>query len=741
MTDGWSVAGLAHRSGTIGHVLALFSAGILISLGTTGRAFPQTTQPDPGEAQPAGLVLEPIVVTARRSPEALTNVPASVGLVQQKDIELEAPGDAATDIARRVPNYSVTVPGNPLFAFGAIRGVGTLSFPQNPFDSTIGYALGGVPISMYAGSQQLLDISRVEVLRGPQNVLFGRSSEGGTVNLVPVEPDGTRDIRVRGEIGTEGNYLTDLIAGGTILPDVLDGRAAIRFTGADGNVKNLIDGDDLPESDIGAARGSLRWYAGDRTTVTATGYYERDRRDTFNYILRGDSDYPAVMLDQPLSFSRSLGIGTLEVKHEFEDFDLTGTFGYQNINSRMRSDNTDGLLYSKLTGLDPSFFSSPTCSDCTRYSFDEQAYSGEIRASSKPEDEIRWIAGLSLYNSHFEQGGTNTSSFGPTQNGDYHADLDLESYSAFGEVGVPLDDRWTITGGLRIGYDTVSRTGSYVSNGAPGTVPRFDEHGEVDDVFVAGGLSLSYKVDEESLVYASVRRGYSNAGFPYFNIFSVFGRKAPSYPASYAWTYELGARTTLLDGRLSLDGSIFYNDVQDGHVNSFDLLANSFTIAALDYRTYGFEAGVQARLTDELTAYGNVGYVNAAFGKVPASDTTGAREGNQVPGIPTWSGVVGLQHRMPLHRFGLGGDLTSSAEFQFTAGDRAADIANTFDLNPYEIVNATIGWEGEAFRVYAFARNLFDEEIELTGTAFSPKVLAVTPGLGRVVGLGAEIKF
>lgn len=720
--------------------MALFAAGLGISIGMIAPAFAEGDPPV--QTLPSGgLLLDPIMVTARRSSETLTNVPVSVGIVQKQDIEMQSPLDAAVDISRQVPNYSVTVPGNPLFAFGAIRGVGTLSFPQNPFDSTIGYALNGTPISMYAGSQQLLDVSRVEVLRGPQNVLFGRSSEGGTVNIVTAAPDGVRDIRARAEFGSNANYLTEFIAGGAIVPEVLDGRIAARMTGGNGNVTNLIGGQNLPDIDIGAVRGSLRWHAGDRTTVTATGFYENDQRDTFNYILRGGPNYPAVMLDQPLKFSRSLGIGTLEVKHEFDDFDLTGTFGFQTISSRMRSDNTDGLIYGKLTGFNPSVFSSAICSDCTSYTFEERAYSGEIRANSKPQDPVRWIAGLSLYNSRFVQGGTNTSSFGPTQNGYYNADLQLQSYSVFGEVGVPLDSRWTVTAGLRVGYDTVSRSGYYVSNGAPGTVPSFNEFGQVGDVYVAGGLSISYKIDEESLVYASVRRGYSNAGFPYFNIFAVFGKAAPSYPASYAWTYEIGARTTLLDGRLSLDGSIFYNDVRNGHVNSFDLLANTFTIAALDYRTSGFEASAKARVSEELTAYANVGFVNTAFVNVPANDTTGARNGNRLPGIPTWSGAVGLQYRTSLARLGLGGELTASGEFQFVSGDRAADIANTFDLAPYRIVNATIGWEREGIRIYGFARNLFDNAVELAGTAYSANVYAVTPGLGRVLGLGAEIKF
>jgi iron complex outermembrane receptor protein len=699
----------------------------------------QTVEAEPAEG--TTILLDEIHVTARRSSEPLSEVPVSVGVVTPREIELESPAAAAVDISRSIPNYSVTDVGNPLFAFGAIRGVGTLSFPQNPFDSTVGYALNGNPISLYAGTQQLLDVSRVEVLRGPQNVLFGRSSQGGTVNIVTAEPDGVRDVRIRGEIGTDGNYLTDVIAGGTLIPDVLNGRGAVRFTGGHGNVTNLTDNSDLADFQIGAARGSLRWFAGDRTTVTVTGFYEDDGRDTFNYILRGGPNYPAVMVDEPLGFSRRLGIGTAEIKHEFDTFDLTATFGMQDINSTQSSDNTDALIYAEVTGLPPSFFSNPFCTDCTRYGFDERTYSGEIRATSKPGASMRWIAGLSYYRSNFEQGGTNVSSFGPTQNGYYNAQMTLDSYSAFAEVGVPLSERWTLTPGVRVGYDSVSRDGLYISNGAPGTVPSFEEYGEVSDPYVAGGVSLSYQVNEESLVYGSIRRGYSNAGFPYFNIFSVFGQPAPSYPASYVWTYEVGGRTTLMDGRLMLDASVFYNDVAAGHVNAFDLLANSFTITALDYNTYGFELNARLLLGGGWSTYGGIGYVETEFVDVPFDDISGAKNGNELPGVPNWSGTIGLENRLSLASFGLAGEMVTNIEYQFAWGGRAADLANSFFLAPYNIINARLGWQGERVQIYGFARNLFDENIEVAGTAFTPTVWAVTPGLGRVIGLGAEIRF
>ena len=726
------------RSGRINNLKATVAAIALMA--SVSGAHAQSAEQGVN-AVDGPTVLEAIKITARRDAETITSVPLSVGLAEQGVIAMESPSNAAVDVSRNIPNYNVNDVGNPLFAFGAIRGVGTLSFPMNPFDSTISYAQNGMPISMYAGSQQYLDISRIEVLRGPQNVLFGRASQGGTVNIVTGEPDGTRDIRVRGEIGTDREYLTDIIVGGEIVPGVLNGRGAIRFTGGEGNVKNLVDGKDLPDRDIAAGRGSLRWFAGENTTVTASGYIERDERQTFNYILRGGDDYPAVMLDKPLGFDRNIAIGNIEIKHELDAFDIIGTLGYQNIVSHQTSDNTDGLIYGPLFGWPATAFSSPTCSDCTRYRFEERALSGEVRASSKEGDEYRWTAGVSFYNSNFHHRGTNDSSFGVTQNGLYDAKLKLRDYSVFGEIDIPLTDTVFLTPGLRAGYESVSRDGHYVSNGTRGTVPAFSESGDVDGAYLAGGLTLSFKPAEDRLLYASVKRGHSGPGFPYFNIDAVYGTAVASYPSSSNWTYEIGSRAEVLDGRVTLEGSVFYNDVKNGHVNYFDLTASQFAILALDYRTWGFEAGARAEIADGLELHGAIGYTRAEFVNIDSSNASGAENGGRLPGTPEWSGSVGLTHRLDLTDLGLGGELVSSAEFQFTAGRRPADIGNSFDLKNYHIVNARIGWEKENFSVYAYGRNIFDDKVELTGTAFSPDVLAVSPGLGRVIGAGAEIKF
>ncbi|WP_158275458.1 TonB-dependent receptor domain-containing protein [Maritimibacter sp. 55A14] len=97
-------------------------------------------------------------------------------------------------------------------------------------------------------------------------------------------------------------------------------------------------------------------------------------------------------------------------------------------------------------------------------------------------------------------------------------------------------------------------------------------------------------------------------------------------------------------------------------------------------------------------------------------DLSGARSGNDVPNVPALTANVGLQFQTPADAIGLFGDLTGRLTYQYV-GSRAADVANTFDLNGYGLVNVRLGWQHDDVSVYAFANNLFDERYEVWGHA------------------------
>ena len=163
-------------------------------------------------------------------------------------------------------------------------------------------------------------------------------------------------------------------------------------------------------------------------------------------------------------------------------------------------------------------------------------------------------------------------------------------------------------------------------------------------------------------------------------------------------------------------------------------------MAPLDYRSYGGELEVTARPVPELELFGRAGCTHAELVDVPAGSATGARSGNEVPNAPAFTANLGAQYRLSGRTIRLPGDFVERAVWQYV-GTRAADVANSFALESYSIVNLRLGWEGERFDFYAFANNLFDERFEAWGQNFGVAAPTVRVGQGRIVGVGTTIRF
>ena len=697
----------------------------------------------PARAQEAAELEVPLqgitIVTARRVDEDILDVPASVSSVQIDEL-LESAPNAATDAARNIPNYSVADLEWPASSFASIRGVGNLIFPQNPYDTTISYNLNGQPLSLSAAFTQLLDVERIEVVRGPQNVLYGRGSLGGSVNYVTRQPDGERDLRLRGEIGTQGVFLSDLIMGGQLTEGVA-GRLALRAAGEDAFVRNDFINKDLGESDITAARGSLRFDLSDRTTLTFSGFFEQDYRNAARGILRDAPGFPASGLEREPYNDREIVLGSLELKHAFEAFDLAATANFQDIETASATDTTDVLLFSAATGLPKEFLIAPGL-DFNRYNQYQDVYSGEVRLTSKQGADVRWIAGASIFSSDFFQTNTDgpPSLFGPFPAGTTRTNLDLTSISAFGEVGLPLTDRLTFTPSLRVGTDNFKYRSNFQALGfpPPGVVGSFSEAAERDEDWWSGGLTLDHSIADDHLVYASVKRGHAAGGFPFFNFNQYAGLPQEPYPESTSIAYEMGYKGQLFDQRLYLAGSVFYTDVKDGHLFALNQITGIASIESQDYRTMGFEIEGRFTLNDSLAVFGGLGYTDTEL-LVAGANPQNARDGGRVPGTPEVSFNVGVEKTWDLADAGLPGALLTAADLQYV-GSRTVDISNTFDLDSYLIFNAQLGWSNDSFSIYAFGRDLTDEMPELSGSAFA-LAESVNVGRGRVIGVGAEVRF
>lgn len=663
-------------------------------------------------------LLKPITITGRKTTENLKDVPLSASVIEPGRLEA-SPADPGTAIAT-APNVqwqSQTV-GRQFFS---IRGVSSLGAPLNYSDGTVSFNVDGVPNSMITASSPLLDVDHVEILRGPQGTLWGANSLGGAINVVTNQPDGEREIKVTTEVGDNGYRMGEFILGGNIIPDSVDGRVAVRFTHMDGDIDSLHT-DDLNARMIGAVRGGLRFTGLDDTTITVSGSYFRDRNTAPFYILGNAPGFPlSGSLTEPENIT-SHGDGVVSITHNFDAFDLTSVTSIQHNKIDGYSDNTDTLI-------SPSWFPSDPASLVDR----EKIYSQEFRLNSLQGDPIRWVVGASVAYSdlHRDCFATNCA---PSNTIKMTADLRAINLGLFGDVSVPLGEAWELSVGGRLSHDDIK-----MRKGTNSGDPNLSGEGAVDDTYLTGRTSIAYKWNENAQTYASISRGQSTPVYPLFG-YPTTGVLDDPYPAAKGWTYEVGTKVSLFNDRLQLDGSVFFNDIKNGTVFYVDTAAMALAATYQDYETSGLELQARAEVADDWVVTGGLGYT---YSKLGSSGANAGTEGNQVPNIPEWSATVGLEYSTMFSAFNLDGEVTAALQYQFN-GRRAADVADTFDMNSYSLVNARLGWKntGGDFEIYGFGRNLFDERYETFASAgFIPGDRYVGVGRGRILGIGMTKSF
>lgn len=713
-------------------------AMLLCSSSFLAFAAPAAAQqaPLPGGAQPPqaaapSLTLPPVTVTALKRVESAEDMAASVTVVTLDDTPfLGTAIDAGTAITRAAPNVQFGGFGQPGNDYVSIRGIGPLGQPANSLDNTVGFSTNGVGTSAFGFPPSLLDVDRVEVLRGPQGTLFGRNALGGAINVVTKPADGTREFRLTGELGTEGHAMTEAKAGGWLLPGVLAGRAAIRYQQLDGDIPNDIAGGDEGGSRLGAARGTLRFTPNDRFSANFVTSYDQDERRSSFAMLREVSGYPRSGADIIPLNERGRSDTSLEMSYKFDALTLTSVSGYQNIELDGRYDLTDANVFRKAYGFVPA-----KGADLTLVDEGEQIINQELRINSPEDARISWVAGLNYFSSNYDRVNDSVSSFSPYASGVFDTKIDSRTVSAFGDVSVPVTDRLTLSGGVRVSRDDQDLSVRYTGRGFPGTVAAFRQDSSISDTYVTGRLGASYDWTDAFTTYASVARGYASGGFGRSTINAAIGKDTTAFQASEGLTYETGIKTKMLGGRVENTFGLFYNDISKGQLVSFDssTFPVAFTFVNQDYDSYGLEWEGRALLTETLSLSGGVGLTKSKLKNTATNAALRIREGNRVPGTPRLTANAEITWDFLQ-------DFSASAQYQFV-GSRSVDVQNSYDLASYNMVNLRLGWGDEDFSVYTFANNLLDERPEYNGATYSDTVHSVGVGPGRVIGLGISKTF
>ncbi len=693
------------------------------------------------QAQQSEFALEEVLVTARKREESIQNVPVSVTSIS-KELK-EASLRRLDDIQSFTPNvYIRNTSGIPGGASISIRGV---SYQET--DKTLDPSIGVIMDGMYLGTSSgaLLnnfDTKRIEVLRGPQGTLFGKNTTGGVVNIV------------RGDVTMEWGSDVSLTLGddgredikGVFNVPVVDEKLGIKLFAnqikSDGWVENSITGEDAGGDDKNTYGFAALWRPTEDFNVKF--HYERNKDET-------DTGAP-VNLNQPNDLNCILE-GTLwpvacETTDTGSDEDHNSTNGRNTNDSEYDTYivtanwDLDAFLLTSITGqrdMDEAyrieFDGSPSEFLSFDYFNDWEQFSQEIQLTSQFSEQVEFVLGAYYWETEYEQrwnvyelhyaldrigaivtgvpGGAGFTSDTISHNGQ---NQETTSYAGFAQADWHINEQWTITAGGRWTYEEKDFVGGdggvFYNRGEP--APAINAVAFEDDwEEFTGKLGFRYQLNDNTMFFGSWSEGFKSGGF--------FGRQAdytfdPIYEPEYVTNWELGMKSTWLDGRMIFNPTVFFNDYEDKQEEVLlpVSLSNVATVVrnASTLEIFGVELELQFQVTEAWNIRASYGYLDAEYadyladinGDTVVTDNSDLRPRN------TPENTVGFNttYTIPVGP----GELVGFASYRWR--DEIETIANNDPLGhlgSIENLDLTLNyiWDDGRYRVTAYGRNVTDE--------------------------------
>ena len=697
----------------------------------------------------AGPGIEEIVVTAERRAANLQDVPLSVSAFSQSVLELQQV-DTLGDLQSLVPNLSIHV-GDANNAVVYIRGVGQIDSIAF-FEPGVGVYLDDVYLGRAQGAfLDVVDVERIEVLRGPQGTLYGRNSVGGAIKYVSAAPTEAFSGNASVTVGEYNQLDAKLSVSGALMDDRLLGRLTLAHLGREGYSSNAFDGRDDGDRDTQFFRGVLAFHPSDRVDVQLAFDYTDSNPD------RSRTPAKETPINVPLVDPYTLRTSVTSFQADRDpfkvnaDFNTTAhmeTLGYSldigwQINDAWNFRSISA--YRELDyGTELDLDGTPINSFGIFYFNDQKQTTQEFQLAYQSE-RLSAIGGLYYFK---EEGdtfdGAILSNLLIAAVGEAYASTD--SYALFTQFDYSVSDRLLATLGFRYtdeekdyrrqaedfslpalaGRSVDSATGA-VSYATPALLNPRSSDLKLGGVGVPRPLTdpapasfdnfspkigLKYQLTENAQVYGNVSLGFKSGGFN--------GRLADAqiepYDEETLTSYELGYKSEWLDRRLRFNTAVFFNDYDDLQVSSFkatpdgSALVGVFTNAG-KASMQGLELELTALITEAFSVTANLGYLDAEYDEfITASggklvDVSRERE---MINAPRWDLFVGINYVIPIAR----GTLTFSADASYR--DKTyleINSRETLAQGAYPLINAALMYEtaDERWQFMLGGKNLSDE--------------------------------
>ena len=746
-------------------------------------------------ADSAGL--EEIVVTAEK--RASTVQETAISMTALSETQLQQAGiTGLAGIAQVVPGISMRSagPGQNEIEMRGLSSSGGSS-------ATVGFYLDDYPLTPPAAAvvgkvvidPDLFDLSRVEVLRGPQGTLYGSGSMGGTIKLISNEPklnkfegsvEGIGSGTSGGGFNRGGNFMVNI--------PLIDDRLALRIVGTDKYTEGWLSRivvDPFP-APTNAGPCGAGWPGCTRGDVTATPAskvipkvnWERLQGGRVELLARPSDDltvkliamYQGIRMGgyneydnppgttlahyQPFDlaepFSDDFRLFAATVTYGLGFADLTSATAYYSRKERQTQDSSEAL-YSiiNLYGFNDTSFTPVGFSefDTTRQ------LSQELRLASTGHSALQWIAGayFSQFESIFEEYNA-SSVFAPLSAGgasanpagivyQAHNPYHIKQSALFGEASYAFAEGFKLTTGLRwYSFQTeVDEESSGLATASGNATPTLNSFSASSRGFNPK-FTLSYEPNKNLNVYGTAARGFRPGGVNQ-QIPQGIGCNltAETYGPDSIWNYEVGEKAKLLDNRLTINADVYYirwSSVQQliNQGCGYPLTQNAGVA-----NSYGPELEVNARLTPELTLTASGTYTHAALASVTPALTAANPSfvaGAPILNIPNYTASASLNYAVPVTA-----DYKAVARITESYVGSSTDISYIYEkLSPYNLVGLRLGAVGDKLSVFAFVDNVTNKHAELgiNTTSFDwviPSLVRVATNQPRTAGLDIKYQF
>jgi iron complex outermembrane recepter protein len=687
-----------------------------------------------GAVQAQDLVLEEVVVTAQKREQNVQDIAVSVTAINAQMIE-EAGIQTTEDIARVAP--SLTFAGN-ISKQGqrfSVRGIGTNTFGIN-VEQSVAFIVDDIAAVQQGESiENLSDIERIEVLRGPQSTLFGKSASAGAIVIVTEPPSHEFEGSLQGTVTDDDEYrLAGSVSGP--LTDTLGYRMSGYWSDRDGYIDNLYNGNQLNGSDNHGLRGKLRWDINEAIETTLTAYYNKDDDSCCQLTLRelapgaqlfgfipldltgispGD-DNDKIRVDIDAKGDTETSGGNLRVNIDVGEHSLLSITAYNNwqydritdvdgwdIDLAERFGEGNGGMY-EISATENDFFSQ------------------EFRLLSPGNDRYEYLIGLYYADSDTDQQfDRNIDPSLPFAQALSDSSAGTTTAALFGQLTWNFTESTSVTGGLRYHYEEISaKYRDYLTGGEL-------IKGDDDDSETVGKIALQHFLGEDTMVFASYATGYKGQAFDVTTGFDEYKAQNPVAPET-SESVELGMKGRFWERRLQFNATLYWAEYDDFQAQSIliggfgDAEFNLVNVGQL--KTSGAEIETTALLTESLTLTLNAGYMDAEV-----NDYTGATcwpvqtpeqgcvdgyqniDGGELPSAPEWKYAIFLEYQHYLDSMPFDGFLGVNYSWQ-------DDV--TFDINQdpnlyqdsYGIANLRLGIvdKSSRYKLTAFVNNLFDQQ-------------------------------